>query len=275
MPKVNINDVDHYNTGGGGGGFLQLKKDKEKVQVRFMLEELEDLSDFIYVIHNCKTPDNQYGIDVNCLREYDDPVDVCPLCAAKMKQQIKAYIPVWNEDEEKAQIWSRGKRMIPKMQGLMERYEDFPSHLFTIQRNGKENSQDTTYEIYEDGDDDITLDDLDELPIIEGFAVKNYSADDMEYYLESGEFPPDEDDEEEEDIPRRKHNRDSKSSSKSTKSSKKSKRHDDEEDVRPRHKRHSEPEDDDEDDEEEEEERPVRKSKSLNKKKKHRPADEF
>lgn len=243
-----------------------------------MIEEIDDLNDFIYVVHSCKTPDNEYGLDVNCLREYDDPVDVCPLCAANIKKQIKVYVPVWNEAEEQAQIWSRGKKMIPKFQALMERYDDFPSHLFTIQRNGKPKSTDTTYEIFEDGDDDVTLDDLDEIPEIEGVAVKNYSADDMEYYLEAGEFPPEEDDED--DVPRRKHGRDSKSNSKSTKAGKKSRRHDEDEDVRPRRKRHSEPEDDDEDDEdEEEEERPVRKSRSKDrtssKKKRRRPADEF
>lgn len=267
MPRVNMNDVDNYNTGGGGGGFLQLKQDKEKVQVRFMLEDIEDLNDFIYVTHSCKTPDNEYGLDVNCLREYDDPVDVCPLCAAKIKQQIKVYLPVWNEDEEKTQIWSRGKKMIPKMQGLMERYDDFPSHLFTIQRNGKPKSTDTTYEIFEDGDDDTTLEDLDELPTIEGYAVKNYSAEDMEYYLESGEFPP-EDDEEDEEPVRKRH---------SKSSSKKSKRRD-EDDVKPRRKRRPEPEDEEEEDEDEEEEAPVRKrrqDKSSRKSKKRRHEDEF
>lgn len=267
MPKVNLNDIDNYNTGGGGGGFLQLKNDKEKVQIRFMLEDIEDLNDFIYVTHSCKTSDNQYGVDVNCLREYNDPVDVCPLCAAKVKQQIKVFLPVWNEEEEKAQIWSRGKKMIPKMQGLMDRYEDFPSHLFTVERNGKPKSTDTTYEIYEDGDDDTTLDDLDELPTIEGYAVKNYSAEDMEYYLESGEFPPDEDDDDDEEPVRR---RSSKSKSKT-----KSRRHrDEEEDVKPRRRHRDEPEDEDDDDDEED--RPVRKKSPKSKKsKRRRGEDEF
>lgn len=264
MPRISHNDVDNYNVGGNGGGFFQLKKDKEKKQVRFMLEDIDDLDNYIYVVHSCKVPDKEFGLDVNCLREYDDPVDVCPLCAAGIKKSIKVYIPLYNEDDEKVQIWTRGKKMIPKMQGLMSRYKDFPGHIFEIERNGKPNSTETTYEIYEQDEDDTTLDDLDELPTIEGVAVKNYSSDDMEYYLESGEFPPEDDDEEGEETPRRRN-----------KSKSKSKRHrDEDEDIKPRRRHRDEPEDDDED-EDEEEERPVRKKSSKSKKRRHRDEDDF
>ena len=266
MPKISYKDADNYNTGGNGGGFFQLKKDKEKKQVRFMLEDIDDLDNYTYVVHSCKVPDKEFGLDVNCLRKYDDPVSACPLCAAGIKKSIKVYVPLYNEDEEKVQIWSRGKKMIPKLQGLMSRYEDFPGHIFEIERNGKAGSTDTTYEIYEQDEDDTTLDDLDELPTIEGVAVKNYSAEDMEYYLESGEFPPEDEDDDEDDVPVRK-----------SKSKSKSKRHrDDDEDVKPRRRHRDEPEDeDDEDDEEQEEERPVRKKSSKSKKRRHRDEDDF
>ena len=270
MPKISYKDADNYNTGGNGGGFFQLKKDKEKKHVRFMLENMDDLDNYTYVVHSCKVPDKEYGLDVNCLREYDDPVDACPLCAAGIKKSIKVYVPLFNEDDEKVQIWSRGKKMIPKLQGLMSRYEDFPGHIFEIERNGKSGSTDTTYEIYEQDEDDTTLDDLDELPTIEGVAVKNYSEEDMEYYLESGEFPPEDDDDDEDDVPVRR-----KSKSKS-----KSKRHRDEDDdedkdVKPRRRHRDEPEDEDDDDEDEEEERPVRKKSSKSKKRRHRNEDDF
>ena len=261
MPRVNMNDLDNYNSGSNGGNFFQLKNDKETARVRFMLDDIEDLNDFIYVTHTAETKDSQYGVDVNCLREYDEPVDNCPFCAAGMKTNTKIFVPIWNEDEEKVQIWSRGKTIISKLQGLMKRYEDFPSHIFEIERNGKPKSTKTTYEIYEKDEDDTTLDDLDELPEIEGIAVKNYSAEDMEYYLEEGEFPPDDDDD---DVPARRKSK-----------SKKSKRHDDDEDVKPRKsRRHTEEPEDDEDDDDEEPER--KKSSKSKKSRRHRSnEDEF
>ena len=273
MPRVNINDVDNYNTGGTGGGFLQLKEHRQKVRVRFMLEDIEDLNDYIYIVHTCKVKGgSEYGTDVNCLREYNEPVDNCPLCAAGIKTSIKVFVPVWNEDEQKVQIWTRGKKMIEKLQSLMSRYKDFPSHIFEIERNGKPKDTGTTYEIYEVDQDDTTLDDLDELPKIEGMAFKEYTAEDMEYFLESGEFPPEDDDED--DVPVRRR----------ASGKKKSKRH--EEEDRPRRRRREEPEededdeddipeDDDDDEEDLDEERPVRRSRDRKKTKKRRHTEDF
>lgn len=273
MPRINTKDIDNYG-GGNGGSFLSLKNDKDTANVRFMLEDKKDLNNFTYVVHNCEIPDAKFGVDVNCLRSYSDPLDKCPLCRAGMKTSIKVFVPIYNEDEEKVQIWTRGRTIISKLEGLMSRYKDFVGHIFEIERNGKAKSTKTTYEIYEQDEDDTTLDDLGDLPEIEGNVVHNYTADDMEYYLEEGEFPPeddDEDEEEEEPVRRRR-------SSKSKKS-----RHSDDEGVRTRRKRrHEEEEDDDEediedveDDDEEEEERPVRKKSKSKKTKKRRHEDEF
>ena len=271
MPRVNIKDVDNYNTGGTGGGFLQLKEHRQKVRVRFMLEDIEDLNDYIYIVHTCKTKSgSEYGTDVNCLREYNEPVDNCPLCAAGIKTSIKVFVPVWNEDEQKVQIWTRGKKMIEKLQSLMSRYKDFPSHIFEIERNGKPKDTGTTYEIYEVDQDDTTLDDLDELPKIEGVAFKEYTEEDMEYFLEAGEFPPQDEDDDEDDVPVRRRS-----------SKKKSKHRDDDESPR-RRRRREEPEEDEDEDEDipededdEEEERPVRRSRDKKKTKKRRHTEDF
>ena len=136
MPRINTKDVDNYG-GGSGGSFLSLKNDKDTVKVRFMLESPKDLNKYTYVVHNCETPDSKFGVDVNCLRNYSDPIDDCPLCKAGIKTQIKVFVPVYNVDEDKVQIWTRGRTIISKLQGLMARYEDFPSHIFEIERNGK------------------------------------------------------------------------------------------------------------------------------------------
>lgn len=271
MPKVNMNDIDNYNMG-GGAGFFQLRKDKEVARVRFMLNDIEDLNNYIYVVHTCKVRGgSEYGTDVNCLREYSDPVDACPLCAAGVKKSIKVFVPLWNEDTQQVQIWTRGKKMISKLQSLMNRYDDFPSHVFEIERNGKPKSTDTTYDIYEVDQDDTTLEDLDEIPTIEGLAFKDYTEEDMEYFLESGEFPPQDDDEEDDEVPTRRRGK------------KKSSRRDDDDEPRKRRRRREEPEEEDEEDDEvpeeddeEEEEKPVRRTKTKTKgKKKRRHTEDF
>ena len=270
MPKVNMNDIDNYNMG-GGAGFFQLRKDKEVARVRFMLNDIEDLNNYIYVVHTCKVNGgSEYGTDVNCLREYSDPVDACPLCAAGVKKSIKVFVPLWNEDTQQVQIWTRGKKMISKLQSLMNRYDDFPSHIFEIERNGKPKSTDTTYDIYEVDQDDTTLEDLDEIPTIEGLAFKDYTEEDMEYFLESGQFPPQDDDEDDDEVPTRRRGK------------KKSSRRNDDDEPRKRRRRREEPEEEDEDDDEvpeeddeEEEEKPVRRTKTKGKKKRRHTEDDF
>ena len=69
----------------------------------------------------------------------------------------------------------------------------------------------TTYEIYEVEQDDTTLNDLPEVPDILGGFVMDKTADDMEYYLEEGEFPPE--DKDEEPVRRRSESRSSSGSS--------------------------------------------------------------
>lgn len=274
MPKINLGDMDNYKTGEGGNSFFRLTEDKEKKRVRFLIESEEDLNNYLYVVHKCPTSENKYGVDVNCLREYEDPIEDCPLCAAGYKREVRICVPVYNIDDECIQIWSRGKQFIAQLQALLENYDNLPGNIFIIQRSGKKGDQKTTYSVIHKKDDDVELDELleeiGELPEIEGMAIRNCSEEDMEYYLESGEFPPNEEDDDD-DIPSRKRKK------------KKSSKNDEDEDIRPRHKRHSKPkdedeeEDDEDDEDDEEEERPVRRSKvkSRDKKKRHRPADEF
>jgi hypothetical protein len=68
------------------------------------------------------------------------------------------------------------------------------SQTFEIERNGKAGDTQTTYEIYETKNkpDGSTLEDFDE-PVIMGRLILDKSAEDMEFYLEEGYFPPEDD----------------------------------------------------------------------------------
>jgi len=205
MARFRSDEVDKYG-GQGGGGFFGLANDGDSAIVRFMYNNEDDIEG--YSVHEIKKPGSngrtkkQY---VNCLREYKDPVDKCPFCAAQMPTIAKVFIPIYDEETGKTKTWDRGKTMFPRLASLCKRYakkKPLVSTVFEIERHGAAQDTSTTYEIYKSEEDyeELTLEDLPKAP---GTAnlVWEKTAEDMEYYLQEGQFPPtgDGDDEEEEE----------------------------------------------------------------------------
>ena len=188
MGRFRAEEGEHYG-GQGGGGYFSLKNDKDVARVRFMYEGVEDVEG--YAVHEIKIGDRK--VYVNCLRDYNDPLDKCPFCAAHKPQAAKLFIPLYNVDTGRVQVWERGKKFFGKISGLCSRYPNLVSHQFDIERNGAAGSTQTTYEIYEVGQDKTALEDLPELPQILGGIVLEKSADDMEYFLQEEVFPPEDD----------------------------------------------------------------------------------
>lgn len=186
MARFRYDEADHYG-GQGGTGFFSLKNDKDVALVRFMYNSVDDVEG--YAVHQVEIDGKKRY--VNCLREYNQPKDVCPFCRANMFTTAKLFIPVYNIDEDKVQMWERGKKFISKISSICARYPDVVSHKFEIERNGKKGETTTTYEIYEVGKDETTLEDLPDVANPLGSIVLDKSADDMEFYLDNEYFPPD------------------------------------------------------------------------------------
>lgn len=185
MARFNAQDADNYGGSGNGGGFFSLKNDKDTARVRFMYNDMEDVEGV--ACHEVEI--NGKKRYVNCLREYNQPISDCPFCEANKFQVAKLFVPLYDIDDDKVKVWERGKKFFAKLSSICSRYPNLVSHTFEIERNGKAGDTQTTYEIYETGDDDTTLDDLPELPQIIGGLVLDKSADEMKYYLDYGEFP--------------------------------------------------------------------------------------
>ena len=185
MARFYYEDADKYG-GQGGTGFFSLKNDRDTALVRFMYKSVDDVEG--YAVHQIEIDGKKRY--VNCLREYNQPKDVCPFCKANMYTQAKLFIPIYNIDEEKVQLWERGKKFISKISSICARYPNVVSHKFEIERNGKPRETTTTYEIYEVGQDDTTLEDLPEVNNPLGSVILDKSADDMEFYLDNEYFPP-------------------------------------------------------------------------------------
>lgn len=197
MARFNAGDADKYG-GNGGGGYFSLKNDRDIATVRFLYNSADDVEGF--AVHEVEIDGKKRY--VNCLREYSQPIDDCPFCKARKFQVAKLWIPLYNEDEDKVQVWERGKKFFNKLSSVLSRCDADPicSQTFEIERNGKPKDTQTTYEIYQTKDkpDDTVLDDFD-MPNILGGIVLDKSAEDMEFYLEEGYFPP----EDEEPVRRR------------------------------------------------------------------------
>lgn len=207
--NLSLDDLDHYSNGGSGGSYFQLKKDKETARVRILLNKFEDIENFMFACHKVDVPGTKYGRQVACLRAYNEPVEKCPFCADGKKPQPKIFIPLYNEDAEEVQVFERGKGYMSKLRGFLSRYNKptVVAHSVDIERCGKEGDTNTTYELYDNGADDTKLSDLPEPPTILGRYILDKTEDDMNYYLEEGEFPPEDDEDEK---PRRRGGRNDK-----------------------------------------------------------------
>lgn len=184
MARFRADEAENYG-GNGGGGFFSLSNDGDVAQVRFMYNGIDDVEGL--AVHEIQL--NGKKRYINCLREYNQPVDVCPLCANNSAVLAKLFIPVYDIDTNTTKVWERGKKFFAKISSLCSHYPDVIHHTFEVERNGKKGATDTTYEIYELGKDDTELTDLPEMPKILGGLVLDKTAEEIEIFLKRGEFP--------------------------------------------------------------------------------------
>lgn len=200
MASFNVRDAENYG-GQGGGGFLSLKNDKDTAQVRLLYNGIEDVEG--KSVHEITL--NGKKRYVNCLREYGDPIDACPLCKAGSFVQVKYFVPVHvmaiktnNEHPDRVppivtpvdavMTWERGKKYGSKLTSIVSRYPNTVSHIFEIERNGKAGDTSTTYEIYETGtDESVTLDDFEVADPV-GTIILDKSAEEMQTFIDTGDF---------------------------------------------------------------------------------------
>lgn len=199
MAKFSVNDVENYG-GNGGGNFFSLKNDKDVATVRFMYNTIEDVEG--YAVHEVEVDGKKRY--VNCLRSYNEPVDKCPLCAARYKVLAKLFVMLYDVDAEEVKVWDRGKTFFSKLSSLCARYNPLVSTPFEIERNGKKGDTKTTYETYALDTDETKLEDLPEIPELLGTLILDKTAEELNYFLDNGVFPGSDEHEQEEQLARRR-----------------------------------------------------------------------
>lgn len=195
MGRVNLNDVDNYK-GNSGANFFGLENDKDVATVRLCHDDANSIE--IIACHQIEVDGRKRK--VSCLRSYNDPVDLCPLCKAGLQLQLRYFVHLLQYEKSfdgftgavEKKVWERGRTFQKEILGLSGRYNPLWKTCFEIERQGKKGDQTTKYGIYPMNYS------LDELPIADehlendsvlGTIVMEKTADELNYYLENGEFP--------------------------------------------------------------------------------------
>ena len=184
MARFDASQADNYKTQ-GEGSFFSLANDGDYEQVRLMYNTMKDVE--LFSVHQVEENGKTYW--VNCLREYDQPIDDCPLCKAGNRLQVKMWVPLYLEKTQEVKVWERGRTFLSKLESAERRFSPLVSNIFEIERNGKKGDQNTTYELIHIKRDDVALKDLPEAIEVEGTIVKTLSFDEMENYLDTGKLP--------------------------------------------------------------------------------------
>lgn len=208
MGRISIDDMEKFSGNNSTKvPFFKLQDDGDKAIVRFAHDSLSDVE--ALAIHKVKVG----GIDrkVSCLRGANDSTDACPFCNAgipvssAMYLKMLVYEPVQSGENKglylnkpTLQIWEKGAGFKKQIQSFINRYasggKKLIDQIVEIERSGKKGDMKTQYMIYP-----VTDFDTDECPIPEnpedmeytalGGIVMDKSYDDMNAYLDDGEFP--------------------------------------------------------------------------------------
>lgn len=194
MGRVNINEVDNYKSN-SGTNFFGLENDKDVATVRFCHNDAGDIE--IIACHEIEVDGKRRK--VSCLRSYDDPVNLCPLCAAGNRLQIRYFVHLLEYTKSfdgkvtaEKKVWERGRTFQKEILGLSGRYNPLWKTAFEIERQGKKGDQTTKYGIYP-----MTYT-LEEFPIndedlegdtVMGTIVLDKNFDELSQFVNTGEFP--------------------------------------------------------------------------------------
>lgn len=186
MPRVNFDEVNKYQSS-ANGEWLSLKDDGDVARVQFLFNTVAEIP--VFAVHKVDVGGKERY--VNCLREYSDPLEMCPLCAAGLKVHVVRFMVMYDHEDGKVKMWERGTTFVTRVQGLMNRYTKLPfsSYVFEIERHGRAGDMKTKYEIYPmDGVDGYDVSDVD-FPEFLGGLIIDATEEDQETYLRTGDFP--------------------------------------------------------------------------------------
>lgn len=180
-------------------GYLALNDDGDTAIVRFNVSNIDEI-----VVHSRHTvPVGGRRRSIECLRGFNDPIDVCPLCAdGNFRAGFRIYIPLiqYNTESDNTVsiepcIWDQPARFRETLLSYHMDYGDLRNIIFKITRHGKRGDTGTTYSLIAANPNIYRADTYPaDFSSIEGFDIHRYmllvkSANEMNYYLKNNDFP--------------------------------------------------------------------------------------
>lgn len=183
MARVNASQFDNYTQ--YDSEWLKLPNNHDTVRVQFLYHRPEDI-DF-FSVHKVEIDGRERMVD--CKREYDDPIDACPLCAAGFNPSPTMILSMYDTDNKTVKIWQRGKKFKNKLDSMFNRYGDLTRMVFEIERIGERGSKETTYELFPMPD--VAPCDVSQVekPEFIGSVIMDKTLDEMRIYADTGRFP--------------------------------------------------------------------------------------
>lgn len=189
MGRINYDDVDKY-ANNSDTEFLKLENDGDCATVQLLVHDMDDVD--IYNCHEVQVGTYDNGNPktrpVSCLREYDDPLDVCPFCQAGLKTKVIMMLAMVDQSDGKIKIWNRGKTFIPKIKNLVNRWGDMTERPLDIIRNGKKGDMKTTYDIQLSPEEPMDISEYEKPQFLGGYIMEK-KPQEMQTYIDTGSFP--------------------------------------------------------------------------------------
>lgn len=205
MATVSFDIIENHNNSTSNNEdnsvkFFSLKNNNDFATVRILYSNPSEFK--IVSLHKIKV--NNRTISVNCLREYNDSIDTCPLCKSGNNSQLRFYIPMiqYTEREDKIVkelvIWERPLSYAKKLKSLIDEYGPLNESIFRIVRCGEAGDIKTTYEmlygrpsLYQSTEYELDgrLNEIAKNFDPVGIMVYKKSDEDMRVYCNTGRFP--------------------------------------------------------------------------------------
>ena len=209
MAKVDFNNMQDdsaYSTSNNAGNdinFFTLRNDNDEAIVRFMCDSVEDFE--ILTVHDIQIGGKYRKI--NCIRDFRDPVENCPLCASGTKINQRFFIKMIQYDKStdnmgnvvitpKAAVWERSTAYAKTLKSYLDNYGPLSDIICKVIRHGKAGDMQTTYEIVPNLNKNIYRDDIyvKDVNIFGNFnafgtIVMDRTYDEIMQFQVTGQFP--------------------------------------------------------------------------------------
>lgn len=192
MGRINPNDYDKYDSQNNSNSeWLKLQNHGDVARVQFLYDSYNDLETF--ACHKVKVGVSESGRDierlVDCKRNYDDPIDMCPFCAAGMPVKPVTMVSMFDHKDQKVKIWERGTTFRKQLESFFNRYPKLSDMVFEIERNGQKGDKKTTYQLFPMPDvEPVDVSEV-ERPEFLGTVIMDKTPEEMQIYIDTGSFP--------------------------------------------------------------------------------------